>query len=223
MRSSPLSNRSSRRLGINGITRYFPLSSAILPRSTSFPSINYQSNYSVGYTMRNMRTSRRARENPPTATHSEALLRRRPPRSQQPSKWAMPKQQDSPIPQQTLASNNSNSNSGLHRRHRRTISAHASTAHSSHRPHLARSYHHPHHHLRSRARPRTGSIHIWALLTSHPRWLPLPLLWPWQRRLILNLGNKARQRSLDSWSGDSRGSIKIDWTVIFVRSSFFSS
>jgi hypothetical protein len=141
------------------------------PTQPLSPSI-YQSNYSVGYTMHSRRKSRQAQENPPTATHSGALLHL-PLRSQQPSNWAMPKQQDIPIPPQTQASNNSNnSNSGLHRHNlHRTISANASTAHSSHPPHSARSHHHhhPHPHLHSRVRLRTGSIHIWALLSSRPR------------------------------------------------------
>jgi hypothetical protein len=194
--------------------------------TTQTSSPVYQSNCSVGYTMRNRRKSQQAQENPPKATRSGALLLLHPPpRSQQPSNWAMPKQQDSPIPRQTQASNsNTHSNSGLHRHRRhRMISAHASTAHSSHRPHSARSHHHPHHHhhLRSRVRPRTGSIHIWAPLSSRLRWLPLPLLWPRRRqRLILNLGRrKMRRRSLDGWSGGSRGAIKFDWTHI--RAMFF--
>jgi hypothetical protein len=141
------------------------------PNQPLSPSI-YQSNYSVGYTMHNRRKSRQAQENPPTATHSGALLHL-PLRSQQPSNWAMPKQQDIPIPPQTQASNNSNnSNSGLHRHNlHRTISANASTAHSSRPPHSARSHLHLHHHLHlhSRVRLRTGSIHIWALLSSRPR------------------------------------------------------
>src|SRR6266852_1863568 len=97
-----------------------------------------QSNCSVGYTMRNMRKSRQVQENPPMVTHSGALLLHRQPRSQQPSNWAMPKQQDIPIPlpiprqTQTSSNNNSSSNSVLHRHRRhRTISANASIAHSS--------------------------------------------------------------------------------------------
>src|SRR6266852_3478908 len=42
MRSSPLSNRSSRRLGINGITRYFPLYSSGATLSHSPTSIQLQ-------------------------------------------------------------------------------------------------------------------------------------------------------------------------------------